>query len=80
MNEPQSVSGRVFQLRKNSGRSRRHVAKLINLNEHTYIKRERGDTHFRDFELVRLSKLLKVNIHWLLTGEGDKEPPNDERD
>lgn len=78
MGESACVSKRVFQLRRDWGRSRKDVAKLINLNEHTYIKRERGETHFRDFELVRLSKLLKVNIHWLLTGEGDKEPPVNE--
>lgn len=66
------MGGRVKRRRKELGVTQEALAVLIGVSQNAIVKIEKGGSTTK---IVELAKSLMVTPEWLLTGEGQKEPP-----
>ncbi|MGE5341908.1 MAG: helix-turn-helix domain-containing protein [Candidatus Omnitrophota bacterium] len=71
MADTDSFSGRLKAARKLTGFSQREIASRLSIDFTTYNRFETGDRAPNIEILRKIYQVTGVNLHWLLTGEGD---------
>lgn len=69
------ICQKIKQLRKKHGYSQEIVAILLNMEQNTYSRLERGETKIDIERLLLIARLYKISIHDLLEGL----PPPDKK-
>lgn len=49
-------------LRAENNMTQSEVAKLLNLSEQSYLKKEKGKVPFKDYEIANLCKIFNVSV------------------
>ena len=74
------VGERIAEVRKNQRMSQRAMAVVFKISQGSYQKYESGDSLLNSEKLDILCREFKININWLLTGDGsmfyDEEDKN----
>ena len=60
------ICQKIKQLRKKHGYSQEDVAILLNMEQNTYSRLERGETKIDIERLLQIAQLYKISIHDLL--------------
>jgi transcriptional regulator with XRE-family HTH domain len=71
MDFKKEIGERLRHARDKSDIKQNRAAMYIGVHNSTLNKYESGDREADHETMVRLSELYHVNLHWLLTGEGD---------
>lgn len=62
---------RLKQIRLHTGLNQREYAEKIEVNLSNYRSYEQGIRRIYPETLVKINQFTNVNLHWLLTGEGE---------
>jgi len=71
---------RVRQIRKHKKKKQVELADElseatgVSINRTSIVELEKGDRYFKDFEIVALAKIWKLDVRWLLGMDGAEEP------
>ncbi|MEO2082918.1 MAG: helix-turn-helix transcriptional regulator [Desulfurobacteriaceae bacterium] len=65
------IGRRIKELRKKLGLTQREFARRVGVIESLVRKWERGENDPTSKSLQAIAKEFNVNLHWLLTGEGE---------
>lgn len=69
-----TLAQRLKYARELANLSQQEVAKRANISQPTYFKIENGST-LKPRNILEIARALKVNAHWLATGEGEMAAP-----
>ena len=64
------ICGRLKLLREKSGQSQARFAANVDMGQNTYGQYELGKRQIPDEFKIKLTQVLHINLHWLITGEG----------
>lgn len=64
------ICGRLKLLREKSGQSQARFAANFDMGQNTYGQYELGKRQIPDEFKIKLTQVLHINLHWLITGEG----------
>jgi transcriptional regulator with XRE-family HTH domain len=59
------------QLREMLGKTQKEMAEILNVSLRGYQMYEEGKSNLPPAKMVLLAQKFGVNLHWLLTGEGE---------
>lgn len=77
--DPKSIASRIRTARHNRGLSQAELGAKIGVKQSNVGRWEQGEHTPRSSTLRRIAEALEINLHWLVTGEGEMEPTEQER-
>jgi len=74
--DKQSISLRVKKLRLQKGLSQQQVSNVLEIEQPSFGRKERGEIAFSVQDIITLSNFLEVSPHYIITGEELPEGEN----